>query len=162
LTPTRTHTPVGSPTAEATLPPYTGRLRGAVRLAGRTNHAGTIVTMAGRYALTASDGQFQVDGVPAGVWSAAVSHTGYLSALRPSVVVLSGQDVRLPDLDLDGGDANGDCLVDLFDLVIVSAALDPSRPASDPRADLNADGVVSVLDLVLVSMHYGANCPQTW
>ncbi len=161
-TPTLTVTPVSSPTPSATLPPYTGRLRGTVRLAGRSNHAGSIVTMAGRYALTASDGQFQVEGVPAGVWSAAVSHATYLSALRPSVVILSGQEVRLPDLNLVGGDANGNCLVDLFDLVIVAAALDPSRPASDSRADLNADGIVSVLDLVLVSTHYGAVCPQVW
>ena len=161
-TPTWTATPVRSPTPTATLPPYTGRLRGKIRLFGRSNHAGAIITMAGRYALTAPDGQFQVEGVPAGVWSAAVSHTGYLSALRPSVVILSGQDVRLPDLNLDSGDANGDCVIDLFDLVIVAAALDPSRPASDPRADLNADGVVSMLDLVMVSRYYGAICPQAW
>jgi len=161
-TPTRTATPVSSPTPTATLPPYTGRLRGTIRLFGSSNHAGAIITMAGRYALTAPDGQFQVEGVPAGVWSAAVSHTGYLSALRPSVVILSGQDVRLPDLNLDSGDANGDCVIDLFDLVIVAAALDPSRPASDPRADLNADGVVSMLDLVMVSRYYGAICPQVW
>jgi len=68
----------------------------------------------------------------------------------------------LPDLNLDSGDANGDCVIDLFDLVIVAAALDPSRPASDPRADLNADGVVSMLDLVMVSRYYGAICPQVW
>lgn len=58
-----------------------------------------------------------------------------------------------------GPDANGDGIVDLFDLIIVSTAYDPSGPVSDPRADVNEDGVVNLFDLVTVSTHYGSLWP---
>jgi len=133
-----------------------------VQLYGRSNHSGAIVSIAGRYAVTDSDGQYAVENVPAGVWSAVASHEGYLAALRSSVVVLLGQDVLLPHLTLRCGDVNYDCVVDLMDLVIVAVAYDPSGPVSDPRADLNADGVVNLFDLVLVTTSYGLSCPQSW
>jgi len=161
-TPTPTATPVASATPTATLPAYTGRLRGAVMLNGRAHHAGSVISVAGRYAVTDAYGLFVIDGVPSGVWSAAASHAGYLSALRPAVVILSGQDVRLPDLTLVGGDPNGDCSTDLYDLVLVARAYNPGGVASDPRADLNSDGVVNLFDLTLVSAHYGSICPQAW
>ena len=56
---------------------------------------------------------------------------------------------------VNGPDADGDGVVDLFDLVIVSSAYNPFEPASDPRADINGDGVVDLFDLVLVSSNYG-------
>lgn len=121
-----------------------------------------MVNIAGQYAVTAADGQYSIGNVPAGVWSVAASHPGYLSALRSVVVVLSGQDVALPEVTLRGGDANGDCSADLFDLVLVGMAYNPQGPLSDPRADLNGDGVVDVLDLVVVSANYGLSCPQLW
>lgn len=161
-TPTATNTPSTSPTPTATLPAYTGRVHGRLRLDGRSNHFGAVVSIAGRYAVSAADGTYSVDNVPSGVWSAAASMPCYLSALRPSVVVLSGQDVALPDVALRNGDANGNCSVDLFDLVMVAAAYNPSGPVSNARADLNADGVVDLFDLVLVSTNYGLSCPQMW
>lgn len=180
ITPTRTHTPIAThtptltttpivtatpsetPTPTPTVPAYTGRVHGVVQLYGRSNHSGAIVSIAGRYAVTDSDGQYAVENVPAGVWSAVASHEGYLAALRSSVVVLLGQDVLLPHLTLRCGDVNYDCVVDLMDLVIVAVAYDPSGPVSDPRADLNADGVVNLFDLVLVTTSYGLSCPQSW
>jgi len=161
-TPTATSTPTRTPTPTATVSAYTGRVQGIVQLDGRSDHSGAVVSVAGRYAVTDSDGQYAIENVPAGVWSAVASHEGYLSALRPSVVILSGQDLLLPDLTLRSGDANGDCIVNLFDLVKVTAAYNPAGPASDPRADLNADGVVDLFDLVLVTTNYGLYCPQSW
>ena len=133
-----------------------------VRLDGRSDHSGALVSIAGRYAVTASDGQYVVEDIPVGVWSAVASHEGYISALRSSVVILGGQDVLLPDLTLRSGDANGDCSIDLFDLVIIATAYNPSGPVSDPQADINGDGVVNLFDLVLVSTNYGLSCPQNW
>jgi hypothetical protein len=78
------------------------------------------------------------------------------------VVVLAGHTVVLPNLKLRSGDVNGDCGVNLFDLVIVSVAYKPEGPVSDPRADINVDGVVNLFDLVLVTVNYGLNCPQAW
>ena len=161
-TPTRSATPGASPTATATLPAHTARVHGTLRLDGRSNHSGAVVSIAGRDALSAVDGTYWIDGVCTGVWSAAASCPGYLPALRSSVVVLSGQDVYLPDLTLRSGDASADCSVDLFDLVIVAVAYNPRGPVSDARADLNADAVVDLFDIVLVSANYSQSCPQTW
>jgi hypothetical protein len=132
-----------------------------VQLEGRNDHSGTVVTIVGRYAVTDSDGQYAIEYIPAGTWSAVAEHEGYLDALRPGVVILVGHDVLLPDLTLHSGDANGDCIINLFDLVIVSVAYD-IWPVSDPRADVNADGVVDLFDLVLVALNYGSYCPQSW
>ena len=167
-TPTRTATLVATatgtstPTATPTVPAYTGTAHGTVRLEGRSNHSGTVVQIAGRYSLTDSSGQYTIDGISAGTWSAVSSRQGYLSALRAAVVILSGQDVLLPDLTLRSGDTNGDCVVNLFDLVVVSVVYNPGGPVLDSRADLNADGTVNLFDLVLVSANYGAGCPQSW
>jgi len=161
-TPTVTATRTRTPTPTGTVPASTGRVHGVVRLDGRTDHSGSVVSIAGRYAVTDSGGQYTTEDVPAGVWSAVASHQGFLSALRSSVVVLYGQDVFLPDVTLQSGDANGDCAIDIFDLVIIASAYDPSGPVSDPRADINNDGVVDLFDLVLVASNYGMSCPQNW
>ncbi len=161
-TPTVTRTPTASPTATLTLSPYTGKAYGVVRLEGRSNHSGTLVQIAGHYATTDVYGGYEVSGIPAGTWAAQASHTGYLTAQRASVVVYSGYSSFVPDATLRTGDANGDCVVSLFDLVIVGAAYNPTAAASDPRADINADGVVNLFDLVLVTTNYGRGCPQVW
>jgi hypothetical protein len=54
------------------------------------------------------------------------------------------------------GDLNGDGVVNLFDLVVVSLAYNPAAAPSDPRADTNKDGRVDLFDLVFVSLNYGA------
>jgi hypothetical protein len=161
-TPTPTSTPTMTPTPTATVPGYTSRVHGVVQLEGRNDHSGTVVTVAGRYTVTDSAGQYAIENLPAGLWSAVASHEGFLSALRPSVVILWGQNVLLPDLTLHSGDANNDCTINLFDLVIVSVAYNPYGPVSDQRADVNADGVVNLFDLVLVAINYGSYCPQSW
>jgi hypothetical protein len=160
--PTATSTPTRTPTPTATPPAYKGRAHGVVRLHGRSNHSGAVVSIAGRYGVTNADGQYAIENLPVGIWSAVATHEGYLSALRPSVVILFGQDVLLPDLTLRSGDVNGDCVVNLFDLVTIAVAFNPAGPVSDPRADLNSDGVVDLFDLVLVTMNYGLYCPQGW
>lgn len=159
---TATNTPSPTPTATSTIAPHTGWAHGVVRLEGRSNHSGTVIQIAGRYGMTDTDGAYTIDGIPAGTWSAEASRQGYISALRPAIIILSGHDALLPDLTLRSGDVNSDCAVNLFDLVLVSAAYNPGGPVSDPRADLNIDGEVDLFDLVLVSSNYGLNCPQPW
>ena len=55
------------------------------------------------------------------------------------------------------GDLNEDGVVDLLDLMIVSAAYDTSEgdPDFDPRADCNGDGTVNLMDLIFVARHFG-------
>lgn len=58
------------------------------------------------------------------------------------------------------GDLNGNCVVDIFDLVIVGSNFgeDPADPDVDSRADANGDGEVDIFDLVLVGSHFGDAC----
>ncbi len=58
------------------------------------------------------------------------------------------------------GDANGDGVVDVLDLVIVAVAYNPHGPVSDPRADVNGDSVVDLFDLVLVTRDFGRGSSQ--
>ncbi len=161
-TPTPTSTPTRTPTATATISPHTGSAHGTIRLEGRSNHSGTVIVVAGLYGITDMDGRFTISGIPAGGWTATASRQGYLQAIKRDVVILGGHAVQLPDLTLRSGDTNGDCGINLFDLVIVSVAYNPGGPLLDPRADVNADGVVNLFDLVLVTVNYGLNCPQPW
>jgi len=58
--------------------------------------------------------------------------------------------IRVPDLNNDG-------TVDIYDLIIVSAAFGstPDSPNWNPMADANGDNVVDIYDLILVSSHFG-------
>ena len=59
------------------------------------------------------------------------------------------------------GDANGDCHVDIVDLVIVANAFGKTigSPGYNPAADLNADGQINVVDLSTVGSTFGQACP---
>ncbi len=63
-----------------------------------------------------------------------------------------------------GGDVNGDCTVNILDLVAVGRAFQATTGQSgyDPAADLNYDGVINIVDLVLVAGSFGQQvspCP---
>ena len=66
-----------------------------------------------------------------------------------------------PSIASSPGDANADGVVDLFDLVIITTAYNPTGPVSDPRADVNGDGVVNLFDLVIVAASFGSSTPPT-
>jgi hypothetical protein len=58
------------------------------------------------------------------------------------------------------GDINGDGIVNIKDVIIVSAAFGsvPGDPNWDPTADINEDKVINVKDMVLISVNYGRTC----
>jgi len=99
-------------------------------------------------------------GLAAGNHTLTVRLRGYLEAQR-TVSILSGLDTSVADLLLRGGDVNGDCEIDLFDLVLVAANFGANSSA-DRRADINANGEVDIFDLVLVGANLGRRCPQPW
>lgn len=58
------------------------------------------------------------------------------------------------------GDANGDRVVNILDLSLISAHyLQAVAPGT--TGDLNGDGVVNALDLVIVGQNYGHICTVT-
>lgn len=58
------------------------------------------------------------------------------------------------------GDVNGDCRVNIFDLVTVAIAYgsSPGDPRWNPDADLKDDGRINIFDLVIVAINYGDEC----
>jgi len=69
----------------------------------------------------------------------------------------------VPFLILLGGDVNGDCRVNILDLVTVSAVYGSSighlsTPTWNPLADLNNDGRIDMADLSLFGTVFGQSC----
>jgi len=158
--PTPTATALPGATPVATVAP-SGAISGTVRLQGRTHHGGSLVTAGGLVTTTAESGQFLLSGLPTGQYSVVAAMVGYLQAQSTSVQVTADAVTALPQLDLQGGDANGDCVVNLFDLVIVGVNYG-SAPPRDPRADINDNNQVDIFDLVMVCRNFDRTCPQPW
>ena len=66
-----------------------------------------------------SGGHFTLSGVPVGTHDVVAEMQGYLDHVKSAVVLTSDAILVLPDVLLLGGDANADCMVNVFDLVIV-------------------------------------------
>jgi len=73
-------------------------------------------------------------------------------------------DYRFMDLVLTKnnipGDANGDCAVNVFDIIMIirSYNTSPGDPKWNPDADLNDDGRVNIRDLLQVIRHFRDTC----
>lgn len=167
VTGTPTDTPIPSiepsPTASPIppLPSEPGAVRGRALLQGRIAHGGvTVIISEGATTTSAADGSYLLAAVPAGTYTVTLRMPGYLDTYRRNIAVQSGAVVELPDTLLYGGDANGDCTVNLPDLVIVSVNF-RSSPPKDPRADINNDGIVDLFDLLLVSINLGKSCTES-
>jgi hypothetical protein len=151
-TPTRTPTP---------RPGGTGTIIGKVKLQGRTNYAGVTVRASGVVATTDASGAYALSSVPVGTFNVTAEMPGYLKHQKSSVVLTPDAILLLPDVTLLGGDANNDCMVNIFDLVVVAWNYG-STPPSDPRADINGNNRVDIFDLVLVGKNLDQACPGAW
>jgi hypothetical protein len=58
------------------------------------------------------------------------------------------------------GDVNGDCVVNIIDLVMVASSFGTrvGTPGYNPIADLNNDGVINIVDLSIVGSTFGPTC----
>jgi hypothetical protein len=99
--------------------------------------------------------------VPVGTYEVVASKPGYLEARKANVIVTANAVLLLPDAQLRGGDANNDCMINIFDLVVVAWNYG-SAPPTDVRADINGNGSVEIFDLVLVAVNLDQSCPGAW
>jgi hypothetical protein len=120
----------------------------------------TVESGDGASVVTGVDGTFSLASLAVGRVTLTVRMPGYLEA-RADVDVVEGADTALPDLTLRGGDPNGDCEVNLSDLVIVTSNFRASPPR-DSRSDINQDGAVDLQDLIMVSANLARRCPEAW
>ncbi|HUS57249.1 MAG TPA: dockerin type I repeat-containing protein, partial [Planctomycetota bacterium] len=76
------------------------------------------------------------------------------SPLSNTAAVTIPGDVRLP------GDVNGDCKVNVLDLIFIRNRLNASPDTGDNwKADVNEDGKINVLDLIFVRNRLNTQCP---
>lgn len=58
------------------------------------------------------------------------------------------------------GDVNGDCRVNVLDLLCVRNALNQAPSDDNEKCDVNHDGKINILDILIVRSLLGARCPQ--
>ena len=147
-----------APAAAETL----GCVEGQVLLQGRSNHGALPIRIDGAPAgTTQSDGSFSVCGIPQGERVVTAGGACYLPTQAQDVSVIADSAVRLPDINLLGGDIDENNDVDLYDLVRVGWDF-RSSPPTDPEADCTADDVVNIFDLVLVGSNFDLQGPLDW
>jgi len=58
------------------------------------------------------------------------------------------------------GDLDGDCDVDVVDIMIVAShwGAVEGEPRYDPACDMDSDGDIDVVDIMLVASHWGSTC----
>ncbi len=98
------------------------------------------------------------------------SITGYANVLNDTAFDMNPADNQLTNDTVQAeelvGDINGDAIVDIYDAVIFSIALnshcanydyqgEPASPNWNPDADLNLDGVVDIYDSIILASHFG-------
>jgi hypothetical protein len=142
-----------------------GQIRGRVLLQGRDEHASTQVTSSlsasrvdrtdteldGSFVLTVSHGE--------GFYTVSASAAGYLTAQGSRPIKLTvGSEIDLGTVTLQGGDVNGDDVIDIRDLSFVAYHLG----GGDVQADANVDGKVDILDLTMLAGNFGEVGPTTW
>jgi hypothetical protein len=69
-----------------------------------------------------------------------------------------GSEIDLGTVTLQGGDVNGDDVIDIRDLSFVAYHLG----GGDVQADANVDGKVDILDLTMLAGNFGEVGPTTW
>jgi Leucine-rich repeat (LRR) protein len=141
---------------------------GAVRLQGRGDHSGAVVTTWDDGAtvdsfVTASSG-FYTQTMPGGTYSLTVEMARYLDSEYMGMPVNAGEAYIFDQLNLPGGDANDDDIVNIFDLSFMGGRYRFScgDPGWDERADINDDCTVNIQDLSIAGGNYLKTSPVPW
>ena len=125
--------------ANSTLLPHTSKVVQAGQTVVITINWLTSGTKAGRYTITGNVTNANGESIPNLADNYA---TSFVIMIRPS------------------GDVNGDCTVNIVDLVLVAGSFGRSagQPGFNPIADVNADGTIDILDLTTVGSSFGQQC----
>jgi len=131
---------------------------GYAHMQGRTDHSGIDVEVSGPIVadvVTAADGKYEINTVPAGRYQLLFEHPMYLAAQLTNCDTGSGTEFRPPTVTLLAGDLNKDQRIDILDLTRCAGVFG----TADPGADINGDGVVDLFDLVLIGINFGRTGP---
>lgn len=139
-----------------------GVMTGTALLAGRADHAGTLVylgetacdaaALGEPVAVTGPDGRFEITVLAGQSYHCLrVERPGYLAGQADNPGPALGT-IRLP-----GGDVTGDGVIDILDLALVGQYYGTNHS----QADINGDGQVNIFDLVLPASNFGRHGPVT-
>lgn len=86
------------------------------------------------------------------------SHTSIAGGEFRAVDTKTNEFTLLSDLP---GDVNGDCAVDIADIMLVASrwGCECGNECYDPRYDLDEDCDIDIADIMLVARHWGDACP---
>ena len=137
----------------------TGSMTINVTSQGRSDHNGThsvamyllsdLTTPAHTYTPTSNaSGQMSVAGFAPGTYKVVVKRAGYLQRVQEMTLTSGTQSATFDQLL--GGDINGDNVINLPDLSLLSSGFGQSGQASD----INGDGNTSLPDLSLLSANF--------
>jgi hypothetical protein len=121
------------------------------------------VTTSVAESVTDADGNYSLS-VPVGSFDIAVEMERYLDSEKVGVSVVPGSSTTLSYLDLKGGDANDDDIINILDLSFLGArySLSLGDPGWDDRADINNDLTINIQDIVLAGSNFKAGSPVPW
>lgn len=97
----------------------TGTIQGRVELQGRTSSLGSYVEVGGQVTFADRQGYFQIQR-PAGNFDLIVSAPGYLSHVIHDIRLEPEDILVMPEVTLLFGDADGDGVIDIYDLSVAA------------------------------------------
>ncbi|TMP28104.1 hypothetical protein CWB99_01345 [Pseudoalteromonas rubra] len=110
------------------------------------------------------DGSFSVR-VGLGNVTMALSAPGYLTAEKQVNLAAGQADIDFGQINLVGGDSNGDNQIDIADLTLLLGAyrsIEGQQNGYVMAADFNRDGAINLRDLTLLGANFGKQGPQSW
>jgi len=78
----------------------------------------------------------------------------------PNNITVDLQDGQVTVRESIPGDLDGDCDVDVVDIMLVAShwGAGEGQPRYDPACDMDKDGDIDVVDIMLVASHWGDRC----
>ncbi|WP_125779611.1 dockerin type I domain-containing protein [Pseudoalteromonas rubra] len=110
------------------------------------------------------DGSFSAV-VGLGEVTMALSAPGYLTAEKQVNLAEGQADIDFGQINLVGGDSNGDNQIDIADLTLLLGAyrsVEGEQNGYVTAADFNRDGAINLQDLTLLGANFGKQGPQSW
>ncbi|WP_206074742.1 dockerin type I domain-containing protein, partial [Pseudoalteromonas rubra] len=110
------------------------------------------------------DGSFEIR-TGLGQNKLTLSAPGHLSAEKYITLSADQADIDFGEVNLVGGDSNGDNRIDIADLTQLLGAYRSRQGAQNgyvAAADFNRDGEVNLQDLTLLGASFGKQGPQSW
>ncbi len=152
------------PAVNLSQPTTTSTISGALAYQNRPDNAGITVQLLAdesvlAEAATATDGTYQLTGVPLGTFVLEAHAPQHLPVRYPVVVAADGQMVALASGVLPSGDTDDSGSIDILDATLIGANFGVQTPPAPANADLNRDSIVNISDLVLVGVNFGLSGP---